>query len=327
MKAVINWADEVVNGLYPLQWQVLGYAQHPDGTADYSRPYHNMPNPNPHISRVLGTYSETVRESLRILLDAIEQASHRSDESHSYMPMTAPAIRPPPEDMYGMMRPLGPPIHHGTHGLPTHGVPVRHGMMGAPDVFRDKPHEQPLYQARAALPSMHHVAPPAMHHMHGYMRPSHESEMMPLHHGIQPRREVPPMQPAMDMPMQRSIREEESRESEVEYVLAKQYKALRTGERLGFPAYSADKEILGFYSESSGKVGVGQFSPIARHRNDFGPLEIMQATEILEDAIAKKSGAVHSLKDWGGSIANLLDHALVYEWGKDIGPEGSPQIT
>lgn len=43
--------------------------------------------------------------------------------------------------------------------------------------------------------------------------------------------------------------QEESRENEVENVLAKQYKAVRTGERLGFPAYSTNKEILGFYRE------------------------------------------------------------------------------
>ena len=114
-----------------------------------------------------------------------------------------------------------------------------------------------------------------------------------------------------------------SRESEVEYVLAKQYKALRTEERLGFPAYSASREILGFYRESRSKVGVGEFVPISRHAQDFGPLEIMQASEILEDAIAKKSSAVHALKDWG-SIANLIDHALVYDWTKDIGSSGGP---
>lgn len=222
-----------------------------------------------------------------------------------------------------MMRSPGQLMHHGTPGLPPHGVSLRQGMMG-PDMYRDKPLEQPVYQARGALPPMHQGVPPSMHPMHGYMRPP-ENDMMPLHHGVQPRREMAPMQPAVDVPMQRSMREEESRESEVEYVLAKQYKALRTGERLGFPAYSADKEILGFYREASGKVGVGQFSAISRHRNDFGPLEIMQATEILDDAIAKKSRAVHALKDWGGSVANLLDHALVYDWSKDMGPDASAQ--
>merc|ERR1711871_1788938 len=97
-----------------------------------------------------------------------------------------------------------------------------------------------------------------------------------------PRHEMPQMPTGTEVPIQRPLRqEEESRESEVEYVLAKQYKAARTGERLGFPAYNANKEILGFYKDVSGKVGVGQFTPISQHRNEFGPLEIMQATDIL----------------------------------------------
>jgi hypothetical protein len=115
--------------------------------------------------------------------------------------------------------------------------------------------------------------------------------------------------------------EQHGRESDVEYVLAKQHKSLRTGEILGFPAYSASREIVGFYRESGNKVGVGEFVPISRHARDFGPMEIMQASEILSDAIAKKSKAVHALKDWG-TISNLLDHALVYDWTKDIGTSG-----
>jgi hypothetical protein len=109
----------------------------------------------------------------------------------------------------------------------------------------------------------------------------------------------------------------DSRESEVEYILAKQYKSMRTSDRLGFPAFSASKEILGFYHESSTKVGVGRFVPIRYLADEFGPLESMQATEILEEAIATKSAAVHALQDWG-SISNLIDHALVYDWSKDI---------
>jgi hypothetical protein len=115
---------------------------------------------------------------------------------------------------------------------------------------------------------------------------------------------------------------EETRESEVEYVLAKQYKSMRTGDRLGFPAYSASKEILGFYRESSTKVGVGQFVPIRNLAHEFGSMEIMQATDILGESILAKSEAVHALKDWG-SISSLIDHALVYDWSKDIDGSGN----
>ena len=342
MKGVIDWTDEVVNGLYPLQWQVLGYAQNPDGSPDYSRPYHNMPNPNPCINRVLSMYSDSARENLRILLNAVEQASPtRADEPSPYAPPVGmgAAVSREADDRYGMVG-RGPPMPlHGQANIPHHPVARHPGMHPsvASDAFREKLPEAPLhYQSppTAMVPKYQPMSflrgrpsgPPlqGMQMEDGDSMQLHGPPSVPvaraqMHHRMDEK------QPAL--PVQRSTihgfaSEDGSRESEVEYVLAKQYKALRTGERLGFPAYSANKEILGFYRESSTKVGVGQFTPISRHRSDFGPLEILQATEILEDAIAKKSGAVHALKDWG-SISNLIDHALVYDWSKDIGNEPS----
>jgi hypothetical protein len=327
MKGVINWTDEVVNGLFPLQWQVLGYAQNPDGSPDYSRPYHNMPSPNACISRVLSMYSDTTREDLRILLTAVEQAiPSRPDESYASIP---PSLPREPEDHYGLLR-VPPP---GALTLP--GIGRRPGIhpLLASEAYRDKPDSTPI----------HYQAPPGMLQRHQphmpFLRPREPpqnitvEEADPMHMrataGL-PQMRSPMGENVSTIPVQRSAlhgyhgeQERESRESEVEYVLAKQYKALRTGERLGFPAYSANREILGFYRESVSKVGVGQFTPISRHRNDFGPLEIMQATEILEDAIEKKSEAVHYLKNWG-SISNLIDHALVYDWSKDIANEEAP---
>jgi hypothetical protein len=346
LRSVIHWADEVVNGLFPLQWQVLGYAQFPDGSPDYHRPYHNMPNPNPCIHRVLGMYTDTVRDSLRVLSNAVEEASpptSRSDDPASLMPIPIAVPRPAPEDgMYGSaMR--GPPIQptghmigqagmHLGHGMPPRRVMVGHQGGGPADPYGVPPrHDLPMYPPGGGImpptPHMlqaHHQGMPPL--VHSYMRGRPEVELLPRHMG--PRSDMPPaMVAGPDLGVQqRSLRaEEESRENEVEYVLAKQYKALRTGERLGFPAYSENKEILGFYREQPGGA-VRQFSPISRHRNDFGPLEIMQATEILEDAIKKKSDAVHLLKDWG-SIENLLNQALVYDWRQDMDsalPQGPP---
>ena len=53
LQGVIRWTDEVVNGLYPLQWKIIGYAPFPDGTVDYNHPYYSMPNPNACISKLL----------------------------------------------------------------------------------------------------------------------------------------------------------------------------------------------------------------------------------------------------------------------------------
>ncbi|KAL3907377.1 MAG: hypothetical protein SGILL_008902, partial [Bacillariaceae sp.] len=333
MKNVISWADEVVNGLYPLQWQVLGYPQHPDGTPDYARPYHNMPNPNGPISRILSMYSDQVRDSLRVLLNAVEQASgsgSRADEysissqlprepTDPYSIMGAPAGVLHPAARAPMHPSLAPPeISRQTlGGSVLSGDASRPGLHPslATEAFRSRTDSSMAYQARAQMPPMTGMQMMA-HSQYAYGTAAAGASSGVDDYG----RATNPEEIARHSELQSQrtqLSDEDSRESEVEYVLAKQYKALRTGERLGFPAYSANKEILGFYREAAGKVGVGQFVAISRHRNDFGPLEILQATEILEESIAKKSRAVHSLKDWG-TISNLLDHALVYDWSKDM---------
>lgn len=323
MKGVINWADEVVNGLFPLQWEVVGYAQNENGSSDPSRPFYNMVNPNGAISRILNTYTESVRDDLRTLVSHVEATTRSQSDSQMYSSGNLPFSSPThPQAMRAGMPPPAPaqPVRAS---LPPGMIPPSMNMRGS-DHQRDMeylrsmplPHQQyarqPFEQQVQTNPNMmnhgalsstidddsHQPLPAYMHRMDG----------APLQAQIQP--------PSASM--QAFDDDEDTRESEVEYVLAKQFKALRTGERLGFPAYSANKEILGFYRESNTKVGVGQFTPISSHQNEFGPLEILQATEILQEAIAKKSGAVHALKDWG-SIAALMDHALVYDWSKDIG--------
>jgi hypothetical protein len=327
MKGVINWADEVVNGLYPLQWQVIGYAQHPDGSPDYTRPHHNMSNPNACISRILSTYSESVREKLRILLNSVENANPSRTDEQPYIPMAA-SIPREPDDPYGMIRNPTGQMHAQAGVLPSQTMNRRSGMLPsiASDTFRDKPLDRPPmqpFQARGQMPiPMHLPGQPIPgqqvpgHFMDGSMMQMH-SNQLPQHRRMLP----PPAATGHEIPIQRQLHDDvlddSNIESEVAYVLAKEYKALRTGERLGFPAYNTNKEILGFYRESNGKVGVGSFHTLSRHRNDFGPLQVLQANEILENAIAKKSESVHALKDWG-SMANLLDHALVYDWSKDI---------
>lgn len=346
MRSVINWADEVVNGLYPLQWTVMGYPQQLDGSPDYSRPYHNMPNPNGLISRILSQYSDQVRDNLRVLLNAVEQASGVGKRSEDYsmsiaLPreptdpysiMGAPAGVVHPAARAPMHPPFGPPdttqqsLGHGMTSAMMSSDAVRQGLHASitSEAFRARSDSGMSYQGRAQVPHMAgmQMGAPSYYSFHGgSASPAAASSTrmddfarMPT--SSQQLQGSPELQHSQQS-HQSQQSEDESRESEVEYVLAKQYKALRTGERLGFPAFSVSKEILGFYREASGKVGVGQFVPISRHRSEFGPLEILQASEILEDAIVKKSAAVHALKDWG-TISNLLDHALVYDWSKDI---------
>lgn len=320
MKGVMQWSEEVVNGLYSLQWQMIGYAQNPDGSPDYSRPYHSMQNPNDYIHRMLSIYSETTRDHLNFLWNVVERSSFAGDMAR------VPSLRLPDDSMIagqGLSHPGGSitPMGSGLPGIPMHAsLPLGSFLPGShsipPDVFRDKEEMAgfPSQLAQTHGPMGARILPGDSMRMGGMRQ-------MPMSGRAA---SLPPAGPmGKSGPVERGQQnleqsfEDENRESEVAYVLAKQYKAMSTGERLGFPAYSESKEILGFYRESSMKVGVGQFLPIEHRREHFGPREIMQASQILDDALQNKSDAVYSLKDWG-TISNLVDHALVYAWSKDI---------
>lgn len=372
MQGVMHWTEEVVNGLYPLQWQILGYAQHPDGSPDYNHPHYSMTNPNAYISRILSLYSESTRENLWIISQAVEQAANPSAGSASQQPPEAYARmqeRSPEDRGYSMapshrVPPLAPPhaaVGHVPPGMIPHPGPrplvgVSGGMHPtvASEAFRPKPGmgESQRDQPTPAQSQQQQPYPPMMPYASPHMgRPRFPQHPFPQQYFNRPP-QPPPQQQRRIMdeteaaflsepippPSLRAVGAEDSkpayerdvaetadprsRESEVEYVLAKQHKAFRTGEPLGFPAYSESRELVGFYRESRSKVGVGEFIPISQHAEDFGPMEIMQATEILNKAIASKSSAVHALKDWG-SISSLIDHALLYGWTKDMGSSGS----
>lgn len=333
MKGVAAWTEEVVSGLYPLQWQVIGYASNPDGSPDYSRPYHTMPNPNERIARVLSMYNDVTREHLRFLISSVEGAEPSRRGPLVALPQAAPRI---PDDAMAMTGPglfpfpIDPRLGHP--GLPPHPsmgqqgsfLPPGHPMSMPPDVFRNKgeagfplqaagPSQTPMQRQN---PSGHPGSMMRMGEMGGIPMSGHAASMP-----VQSVRNV--QTESLEETTSRSQSfDEENRETEVAYILAKQYNATRTGEKLGYPAFSESKELLGFYHESSKRVGVDRFIPISQHRDDFGPLEMVHASQILSNAIESKDKAVHALKDWG-SIENLIDHVLVYEWSKGLGTGNS----
>jgi hypothetical protein len=295
VQAVMQWSDEVANGIYPLQWQVMGYAHNPDGSLDYNRPYHNMINPNAFIARILAAYNESTRDHLQVLRRAVEQSGmlynregRGYEQREQYNPQHIMPQHAVPSHVPARLQftPGGTPP-------PPSGVAMQKSIPGLSRGTAKVPQFSAAYypQSSGGPPS------PTTHGFSGQRR-----------HATEPK---PPNQDDDD-------NDDYIDESSVEYVLAKQFKAFQTGEKLGFPAYSASKEILGFYRESDTRVGVRHFVPIRRHAAYFGPTEFHQATEILEQAIAQNSEAVHAMKDWG-SLVTLLDHALVYDWSKDIG--------
>ena len=59
------------------------------------------------------------------------------------------------------------------------------------------------------------------------------------------------------------------------------------------------------------------FIPISRLNHEIGSLEMGQATQLLNDHIGRKSEAVYAIEDWG-TVRNLVDHAMVYDWNNNV---------
>ena len=227
---VIRWSEEVVNGMYHIQWRVMGYASNADGSVDYNRPYHNMQNPNPVVDRLLALYNQSTRENIRYLQHTVVDAPFSPAEPY-------PAVARTPV----------PPMHHGSALMPPHsGVPPPpHDMMSphSPRGLYPAP-QYPHGPMHAPHPSETYVVSSPISH---YQQPHHHPDYYGGHHSSAAATKTPhndrldPLpahtgggadSPTMDL------------ESEVEHVLARQYKSFRTGERLGFPAYKDRKSVV-----------------------------------------------------------------------------------
>lgn len=329
MQGVLHWAEEVLNGLCPLQWTALGYGHNTDGSVDYANPYHSMQNPNPTISRLLSMYSESTREHFRVLQHAVDRLYNSGAQTLGGTP-TVP-LPTTSRDNFGILTTNFPqpstPNQGQTHIMQQQSHLQQQQLLpvqSQPTMVNIPTQQAPPAQSIGVLPQQATIRQPIMNAMEFRDLPlnaqppqlppgsTYISNNVPLNTGILHTSQ----QLTRHDPLEMRLEQIESRENEVQYILAKQYKSCRTKAKLGFPAYSADREILGFYRESN-KVGTGEFVAISEYRDDFGERQKLQAKEILIDAMATESKAVHSLSQWG-SIQNMINHALVYNWSKDI---------
>ncbi|GKY96617.1 hypothetical protein MPSEU_000621300 [Mayamaea pseudoterrestris] len=349
MHGVVKWADEVYHGLHSLQWQVLGYARNEDGNPDFGHPYHSMYNPNTFINRMRATYSETTRKQLQVL----EQALCPSSLSMTGRPGGSIMSPQPHDSTYWMPQSAMHPLPHLMNPLPLHHRPqqpvhemnyeypnqvpprgyyggqgVRSNLQppGMPDARFDEPmpmqqqqqQQQPPPQQQA--PTWHSHQPPHLLQQRSLTRMSmDQAERQQAGAATSPLTASSPEKPRLETTRDAVNHGEVVvvAAEQVEYVLAKQYKSLTTRQKLGFPAYSLDKKLLGFFTSSNKSSGANQFVSLSQ-LDDFASSDAQQqATDILQEAIDLKSDILYCLSDWG-SLGNMLDRVFVYEWSKDI---------
>ncbi len=100
----------------------------------------------------------------------------------------------------------------------------------------------------------------------------------------------------------------------IDFILARNFHSMN-GEKIGFPVCDSNKELLGFFRES--EVGEGKFYPVSVVEN-YDPRMTTEVKRTIDEAINQRSDAVHRLKDCGGQLASLFDHAMVYDWSREF---------
>lgn len=98
----------------------------------------------------------------------------------------------------------------------------------------------------------------------------------------------------------------------IEFILARHFHSAN-GEKIGFPVFDINEELLGFFREVAGE---GTFYPISTVEN-FDPRQAPEVKRVLEEAVSQQSDAVHRLSDCG-TLASLFDHAMVYDWSREF---------
>lgn len=270
-------------------------------------------------------YSDETRENLRTLLEAVENTTNVQVRHPSSAPASAPAAAAP----YGV-----PSEAHQAPAQPYPPYPAPPGP-GPPFPFGGGPPPPPIHGApwQGQHQQQYEYHSPTYPTQHGSSMPDPSIALLPGGHILHP----PPASAAvsaanistdMQEPRQQGAAAptasaasasseagtEASRE-DIEYILAKPFKSVNTGDKLGFPCYNLAKEMIGFIRESNHR-GFGQFIPISKYRSEFGLMEMAQATGILHEAIAKQSPALHT-KEEHTSVYSLIDHALVYDYSKE----------
>lgn len=245
------WVEEVVSGLFPLQWTVVGYATHSDGTVDYSRPYHSMTNPNSFIENILSRYSCSIKEDLHYLSSAVDVELAQGDRG----------------------------------ALKTHSS----GCRAVQECYR------------AASSSSCNTSF-AFHSLPGKNTKATRSTAN------------------IETPSSYSSLICSEIESQVAYVLAIPYKTLRSRQSCGYPCFSNEKQLIGFFQRivsPLNSLGTENFVPISLFGIEiFDTLEKEHANNMLSVAILSNSEFLLPVKEIE-SVSSAIEGCALLEWSKE----------
>ena len=324
---VISWTRTVVNGLYQIQWQLIGYESKPDGSPDINKPLFNIHNPNAIVTNILQNYRAETMEHLRYLVQALEPnaaaAAAAAGGGGNLKTDGGEGDEPPP---------LATPFGGGgystasSYGGGGGGEPGGGAGGGGGGASHHPPHAaQQLHRPPLPPPTTSGgpLLPPMIRGRSGLAGAMGEGggggggEFANV--GLVPlvRESTYDLLAGMDPSWFGMDSTEPSPnaalEAQVQTVVAKEYFS-DTYDTLGFPAFDHKQVLLGFYKEGRNDQGqtVAYFIPLPPN---FSDTERRGVSDLLRVEGDKGNGAVvHLVND---DLNQLKERVLTYHWSRN----------
>ncbi|KAM3575009.1 hypothetical protein VYU27_003030 [Nannochloropsis oceanica] len=312
---VISWTRTVVNGLYQLQWQLIGYESKADGSPDTNKPLFQISNPNAIVASILQSYRGETMEQLRLLVQALEP---KGGEERGAGGRGGGEVYGGSGSVYGEGRQRGA----GGEGdamveqqlLERPSLPVTAISQGGPML-------PPMLRGRSGLAGGEGAAsagggPGPGGGVGGFggggLVPLVRESTYDLLAGMDP--SWFGMDSSEPSPHAAS-------EAQVQMVVAKEYFS-DTYDTLGFPAFDSKQLLLGFYKEGRNEQGqtVAYFIPLPPQ---FSEVERRGVGELLKAEMGKgREGEEGAVEGGGGAVVyivgddlgQLKEKVLTYHW-------------
>jgi hypothetical protein len=340
MESILSWTGAVVNGLHQLEWQTVGYESKSDGTADPERPIYRCPacwrykdvmtyetaqhDTKCLIANLLLAYATDTMGHLDYVLKSIEQfpailAAHKNAKSMGDVTngSNVPSLISPQH--MGLSDP----------STPQHMLANASAMM--------------MSQAMSTTSSAGHFAmtnststtsaPPSLSRgltdiMSGMDTPvlmrgnsGGLSEFM-RQLDDQDGNETSQMyfQNMANQSNGSNSQVAEAIEIQVFYVLARMI-TLNATNAIGFPAFDAAMNLLGFYQEArESSTTEVVFVPVS-DIPAITQVEIVQTQRLLRTELKENSSAVHTLARCNNDLVKLKEDVILFHWNaKDRAP-------
>ncbi|TMW62655.1 hypothetical protein Poli38472_005273 [Pythium oligandrum] len=324
MESVLGWTGSVVHGLHQLEWQTVGYESKSDGTADPERPIYRCPacwrykdvmtyetaqhDTKCLIANLLLTYATDTMGHLDFILKSIEQfpAILAAQKSSKLGDGSGSPSLISPQGMEGMSQ------MSSTQMMAS--AMMMSGGMGSSSGHYSMSSPMPV---SSAPPNLSRGITDMMTGMEAPMLVRANSggltELMRTLEDQEGNESTSMFYQGMGG--QQSNQVAEAIEMQVFYVLARMI-TLNTTNAIGFPAFDASMNLLGFYQEtreSSSATTEVIFVPVS-DIPAITQVEISQTQRLLRTELKDNSSAVHTLARCNNDLVKLKEDVILFHW-------------